>query len=303
MKVSAVIPTRNRQVDLVRAIESVLCQTRVPDQLVIIDQSPGVESKTATADLLGLSSVNLAVSYIHDPGIAGLVAAKDFSLGINTGDIVMFLEDDVILQPDYVQNLLQGFVDKPNMMGSCGVLVSSPTAGKIYRYFFKLFHRGIFYDRRVDIHGNPAAWEKKFIQSAYLSGGVSAYRRSVFEKVRFDTCNDFFMLEDIDFSTRAVREFGKDRFFINTSARLNHLMSDLNRARLAGRYERKLREFLVFYKKNRDQPWARASLLWLLNGLFLEAVVATIKLRNFGPVKGYFAGLISGIRYQVKWVT
>jgi GT2 family glycosyltransferase len=169
-----------------------------------------------------------------------------------------------------------------------------------YQKLFHLFHRGIFHDRRVGVHGNPAAWVQKLIPSTYLSGGVSAYRRAVFDKVKLDTRNDFFMLEDIDFSTRAVCEFGAGRFFINTSARLTHLMSPVNRARLAGRYERKLREFVVFYKKNRGQASSLANLLWLLVGLSFEAIVAAARARHIGPLSGSIKGLLDGIKWRVR---
>ena len=41
MRLTAVIPTRNRPVDLGKAVASVLTQTRLPDTLMIVDQSPG----------------------------------------------------------------------------------------------------------------------------------------------------------------------------------------------------------------------------------------------------------------------
>ena len=52
------------------------------------------------------------------------------------------------------------------------------------------------------------------IPSDYISGGLSAYRREVFEAVPFDVENGFFALEDIDFSTRVARAYGS-RLYIN----------------------------------------------------------------------------------------
>mgnify|MGYP000465487560 CR=1 FL=1 len=39
MIISAVIPTKNRPHDLLQAVRSILSQKRLPDQLIIIDQS------------------------------------------------------------------------------------------------------------------------------------------------------------------------------------------------------------------------------------------------------------------------
>ena len=37
MKISAVIPTKNREIDLVKAVVSVYNQTKIPEELIIID--------------------------------------------------------------------------------------------------------------------------------------------------------------------------------------------------------------------------------------------------------------------------
>jgi glucosyl-dolichyl phosphate glucuronosyltransferase len=300
MQISIVIPTRHRPADLGCAVESVLRQSRLPDQLLIIDQSNDAESRTRVNSLFATAGKRAALVYVHDAGIPGLVAAKKVGVEHSSGDIVMFLEDDIVLEENYVKTLAQGFLDHPEMMGSCGVVTQAASAPGLYCWFFHFFHRGIFFDRRVGIRGNPNISRNGMIPSVFLSGGISAYRRTVFEKVLFDTANDFFMLEDIDFSTRAARVFGKDHFCINTGARLQHLMSPVNRARLRIRYERKIREFICFYKKNRDQQLSLMNLSWLFIGLFLEALFVSLTSGHYGPISGFFKGLITGFRWRIK---
>lgn len=302
MRVSAVIPTKNRPVDLLRAVDSVLKQKVMPEELLVIDQSDTEASKDAVFELFnGLPNVPTLI-YVYDPTIAGLIAAKAEAVARSIGDIIMFLEDDIVLEPEYVGNLTQGFIDDGEMMGASGVITEVAGTGSFYRSMFRLFHRGIFFDKRIDIHGHITTaekTEKRLIQSTYLSGGVSAYRRIVFERVKFDLDNNFFMLEDIDFSTRAAREFGPEHFFINTSARLAHLMSPINRTRLGFRYRRKLREFVCFYKKNSSEPGALPALIWLLIGMLIEAMVISAKSRHVGPIFGFFHGLADGIRWKI----
>ena len=48
MLITAVIPTRGRPDDLERAVESVWTQSRRPDELLIIDQSPDDASRRRT---------------------------------------------------------------------------------------------------------------------------------------------------------------------------------------------------------------------------------------------------------------
>jgi len=64
---TAVIPTRNRPGDLAKAVASVLNQTVLPDELMIVDQSPGDESRTMVDSLMA-AKAGLKLTYIHDPG-------------------------------------------------------------------------------------------------------------------------------------------------------------------------------------------------------------------------------------------
>lgn len=294
---TAVIPTRNRPGDLAKAVASVRAQVRAPDELLIVDQSPGSESRDLVASLMeGAAGIRLV--YIHDTGITGLVDAKRVAFQRSSGDILCFLEDDVVLEPEYIEEIESGFRARPDMLGCCGVVSNLPPLPPFYGAMFHLFHRGIFRDPRVGIHGRFEGAGHPLIPSRALSGGLSAWRRKVLDAIPFDVANDFFMLEDIDFSTRAEAHFGP-RFFINPNARLAHNMSPLNRERLGERQRRKLREYMLFYKKRSATLGALPNLIWLLSGLFLEAMMQALSSRSPAPLKGYVAGLRDGIRRKL----
>lgn len=297
MLITAVIPTKNRPHDLARAVASVRNQRRLPDELLIVDQSPDEASRTAVQAALDGSALRARLSYVLDSSISGLVPAKAEAVRRARGDVVCFLEDDTVLEPDYLLQMERGFLDVPAMLGCCGVVTNLPPLPPFYVRLFHFFHRGIFHDARVGVHGFARGSNLPLISSNYLSGGLSAYRREVFDAVSFDLENDFFMLEDVDFSTRAAQRFGQ-RFFINPNARLEHRMSPVNRAVLGSRQRRKLREFLVFYKKRRDAGNSPATLL-LLTGLLLEAGYQAVLERTPAPVAGYFLGLWDGVRWKL----
>jgi len=298
MLISAVIPTRNRPADLENAVVSVIRQQRAPDELLVIDQSANGDSRERVERAFTTLGSRIALVYVHDARIPGLVAAKQLAVARARGDLVCFLEDDVVLESDYVLSIERAFAENPSMMGCSGVVSNLPDLPRYYQQLFHFFHRGIFRDARVGIYGMAAGRHLPLIRSDYLSGGLSAYRREVFAAIPFDVANDFFMLEDIDFSTRAARHFGA-RFYINPNARLEHRMSPLNRAVLGPRQRRKLREFLVFYKKRRHVDRAGADLLLLLIGLFLEAGYQAARARRLSPFAGYLLGLWDGVRWKL----
>lgn len=301
MTISAVIPTRNRPQDLMRAVKSVTTQRRLPEELLIVDQSTGDESKREVLGYFATLNQSIKLNYIHDTRIKGLVEAKARAVQESTGSVISFLEDDVVLLPDYFSLMERGFLDHPEMLGCSGVVTNVPSRGLAYRWLFKLFHRGIFYDPRIDLHGRcEHSKQGKLVRSRYLSGGLSAYRHKVIEQVPFDIVNDFFMLEDIEYSTRASKVFGDEHFYINTAMCLEHHMSPVNRERSGLRWERKLYEYVCFYKKHRKESGAVIHLTWLLIGLGLEATFVSIRTLNPGPFLGALRGLVRGFRYRLR---
>lgn len=292
-RITAVIPTKNRPLDLPHAVTSILSQSRIPDELVIIDQSDDSQSKGAI-DSVWLEHSLIKLIYIHDTTITGLVDAKRYALSYATGDIVCFLEDDVVLENDYIEQIEKGFIGEPKMVGCCGVITNPPSYPRGYKFFFHVFHRGIFRDKRVGNFDKCVGSNNALIISDKLSGGVSAWKKEVFLQVKFDVENDFFMLEDMEFSTR-VNEKYPSQLYINSNARLAHNCSPVNRQILGPRQTRKVTEFILYYKKRKFYPWAHLSIVWLLIGALFEAIFQSAMNKSMLPVLGYFKGIRIGI--------
>ncbi len=291
--ITVIVPTKNRPLDLLKAIESIFLQTRLPDECIIIDQSEIADTYDSIFNLA--SSFNsIRLDYVLDTNIKGLVEAKEVGVRRSTGNIILFLEDDIVLSKDYIQQIENGFSSNPSMMGCCGVITNQPTQSLLYKFLFTLFHRGIYGDVRFGVAGKYFKKRASFIRSNMLSGGTSAWRRDVFNHIPFDTCNGFHMYEDIDFSTRVYVAY-HGQLYINTNARLEHYWSPINRQILGPKQARKIRESITYYKKRKNWPFAFPSLVWLLFGLFFESLVQSSLSLSFGSVWGYLIGLRDGI--------
>lgn len=292
MSITAVIPTRNRPQDLVKAVASILAQTRLPEELLIVDQSLDCRSRDAIQALM-TSNPAITLTYVFDSCISGLVEAKHVAANTALGNIVCFLEDDIVLEPEFLEQIMLGFEHNPDMMGCCGVITNPPTQSIYYAVFFHFFHKGIYRDKRVGIYGASQGHGHSLIESDCISGGLSAWRREVFLRVPIDCVNGFHMYEDIDFSTRVFRSYG-GHLYINPNARLAHYFSPVNRLTQRVRQRRKMTECVVFFRKRRKIPWATLSMLWLLVGCLLEAGLQSLKLRSVDPIVGYFQGVCDG---------
>jgi glycosyltransferase involved in cell wall biosynthesis len=302
VKISTIVPTIFRPAGLAEVVDSILKQTRIPDELIIVDQSPDDRSKNVVNEIFAGRRERPNLVYVHDSSFQSLVHAKEVGVRNSSGDVVSFLEDDVVLSPDYLQEMEVEFLKNPAMKGCSGIIPDSPLWTDFYRFFFHLFHRGLFYDPRGNFHNKNNVDGRVMHESNYLSGGISAYKKEVFEKVEFDRLNDFHMFEDVDFSTRAAKIFGKENFFVHTGMHLEHKMSPINRPSLRPRWRRKLRETLCFFKKNQDRSFSLVCLLWLLIGACLESLVSAVRLNNAGPVTGAARGVVDGIFYQLSEV-
>lgn len=298
MKISAVIPTLNRHQDLILAVDSVKNQIRKPDELIIIDQSD-MNYLTDLFCKFSYDHESLNIVYVHDLKIRGLVDAKASSLMLATGEIICFLEDDVVLEPNYFLEIERGFLHCNTMLGCSGIITNPPPISPLKLFLFHIFHRGIYKDNRVDIFGNFDGVGHQLIPSRMISGGLSAWRSVVFNFVRFDKDSGFHMMEDIDFSTRVYEHF-QGNLYINPNARLAHYSSPLGRDSIATAKRRKTNEIIIYFKKRNHLRWSFLSCCWLLFGMLIFSISASIHMKSFNPVLSFFRGLNDGVFRSVE---
>ena len=99
---------RNREQELYGLIDSVVQQVRPPDQFVVVDagSNPHLE-----AELLGRLRGRVPLTYVHaEPG---LPHQRNVGVGASTGDILAFLDDDVVLDRDFVAEVVGFFSATP----------------------------------------------------------------------------------------------------------------------------------------------------------------------------------------------
>jgi glycosyltransferase involved in cell wall biosynthesis len=107
--------TEKRWDDLVAAVESVQRQTLSSKEIVVvIDHNPA---------LLRRVQENLSgVIAIENGGDKGLSGARNSGWSTAQGEIVAFLDDDAIAEPDWLENLVERYAD-PDVVGAGGKIV------------------------------------------------------------------------------------------------------------------------------------------------------------------------------------
>lgn len=287
---SIVIPTKNRPSDLLIALSSIIPQMESTDELIIIDQSdkpfsnPSIETKKN-------------IYYHYSPFINGLVQAKHHSLSFAKNNVVVFLEDDIELSTNYLSNVRSAFHDQ-RLIAGCGTEIKSSNS-YLYRLMFNISHLGSFHDPRVHCVCSIGTSDY-FISSRYLSGGISFFRKEVFDRVEFDLSNNFFALEDIDFSTRVYAAFPDHKMGIFKHICLHHHRSPVNRANAYLIWSRKIREYIVFYKKQKFSLVTLLSFTWLLLCLFMHSLSSSLVHFQFDPIRGFLNGFYNGLAHSIR---
>lgn len=298
LTLAVVIPTKNRPRDLAVALDSVVQQERPPDELILVDQSDEPIATESLSLLQEALPAGARLVYVHDRSISGLVHAKDVGAGRAVSEVVAFLEDDIELEPAYLRVIEQAFLADPGMVGCCGVVTNPPVSSASYVAFHELFHRGLFEDPR------PRIFRREFlaqgssgtkVESHALSGGLSAWRRVVFQEVPFDTSGRFHMLEDFEFSTRVHERFGPS-LYVLPEARLAHHVAPAGRASAGVRHRRKATEYMTLYRQRRTFPSGLFDVAWLVVGLLLAAVRDAVHDRSVAPITGTLEGVGLGLR-------
>ncbi len=147
MTFSFVIPTKNRPTELATVFNAILAQTRLPEQVIIIDQSsPDKVIKDKLAPLAKKAKITL--DYIHDESIKGLVQAKAASIQYNSCDYISFFDDDIVHKTNYLEAIEQAFMVHSDMIGVNGVIINNPQESFIKRTIFRLTHFGLYKDNR-----------------------------------------------------------------------------------------------------------------------------------------------------------
>lgn len=250
---SLIICTYMRPKPLLKLLESVRKQTVYPDEILIVDGSKNEETEIA---LLHNKFKNLKY-YLVDEKDRGLTKQRNFGIKnvSNVTEIVCFLDDDTVLDDDYFEQLLNTYKVYPEALGVGGYIrneikweyVGFNYQPKINEFYLDGWKRkeGIRFVLRKKLgldsdcppgfsplfsHARSVGFlppNNRVYEAELLMGGVSSFRKKVFESFHFSTYFEGYGLyEDADFCIR-VAKAGK--LYVNTNAKLNHYHEDSGR--------------------------------------------------------------------------
>lgn len=295
LSISAIIPTKNRPDELARAVESILRGTLVPGEIIVIDQSTNDLSRNAVDQLFrnAPESLRSAVElvYVQDPAISGLTAARNRSMEIAHGDVWLFIDDDMVAEPEFLENLVEAYSHHPEAAGISGIITNYSPPDLFYRRWSAIFARGPFHDER-----QPVYWaaerlrDAKPIKVRMLGGGMMSFRADAIRGIRFDpNLTGVSLAEDSDFTLR-LSEAGAE-LYIAPSARIEHRHSVVGRATDHWLRAHAQASYYLYYRHWRKGIANRTYFAWLRAGYTIAIALACLKRRSPQPLWSFRAGV------------
>lgn len=262
MRMSVVIVTYRRPGDLDEALASVVAQRRAPDEVLVVAQ-PDDAATVPVVEAYAAKTGGLVRLVPNDRGDA-LTIARNVGVEAASGDLLVFLDDDVVLDPGYLGTLETYMAAHPAVLGAQGHWARDAQPGlrgRLKAAFARAFLLTRYEARRCRVlpsgHLTYPLRPRGPTPCMWLSGCNMAYRREVFRDRRFDErlLRGSFG-EDWDFSYRLWRRHPGSLVLL-PEARLVHKSSPLSRAPVPDLVLR--REAYAAYLRARNVPGPAAA--------------------------------------------
>ena len=271
---------------LLQLLQSVQNQTVYPNEILIIDGSLNNETEVVLKEN---SFENLSYFLVSSQD-RGLTRQRNFGISkVGTAiEIVCFLDDDTVLENNYFEEIIKGYSQYPNALGVGGYIINESECEyvgenytpKIDEYYFDGWKRkdgsrfilrkklGLDSDcppgfSSLFLHGRSVGFlppSGKIYEVEQLMGGVSSFRKKVFETIQFSTYFEGYGLyEDADFTLR-LSKIGK--LYLNTAAKLNHYHDSSGRPNQYKYGKMVVRNGWYVWRVKNPNPLINAKLKW-----------------------------------------
>jgi len=235
-----------RPLAIKKLLKSVQSQTKIPQQIVVVDGSTNEETRYLLNESFSMLSLDY---FLVDKEHRGLTRQRNFGVQqVNPSiDIVCFLDDDIVLEPDYFEQIEKTYKLHSDAIGVGGIDL------KENRFFLKqadaLYNRFAYYELDGWVIKESLRYKARKLfgllsdmppgiippfsngrsgfppngniyQVEHFMGGIGSYKKSLFNDIGFSKYFEGYGLyEDFDFCVRALR-FGK--LYVNTNAKVWH---------------------------------------------------------------------------------
>lgn len=305
---------------LLNLLNSVKQQTLYPNEILIIDGSTNQE----TEQILGQNQFQNLNYFLVQKEDRGLTRQRNYGISkvSSASEIICFLDDDTILEPNYFEEILKTYSIFPAALGVGGFINNESKWEKVAQDYLPTI-KDFVYDgwkrkdgsrfvlrKRLGLDSNakPGFMPEfsngrgigflppsgKIYEVEQLKGGVSSFRKSVFDRFKFSTYFEGYGLyEDADFTFR-LSKTGK--LHVNTNAQLGHFHNHSGRPDKFAYGRMVVRNGWYVWRVKFPNPAVKARVKWNLITLLLTFILLSNVFTKSNKKQAFseFLGRISG---------
>lgn len=330
MKFSLIVCTYMRPKALTNLLDSVNLQTSYPDQIIIVDGS----TNELTKEVLKEKNYKNLEYFLVEDHQRGLTKQRNFGIDQLSDDVevMCFLDDDIILTPEYFEKLIQTYQIYPNAGGVGGYITNEVSWRKLQdgevasyseyqaeNWVRPLGSRNVVRKRLGLLSDRPPCMMPEFSNGfsigffpptdkiykvEHFMGGVSSFRKNVVDTIKFSTYFEGYGLyEDSDFTLRVSKKYD---LYVNAGAKLGHYHEAAGRPNQFYYGKMVTRNGWYVWKVRYPKVSLKARIKWNIIAILLAIIRFTNILRKSGrkaaftESMGRFYGLLTLIVNKPK---
>jgi GT2 family glycosyltransferase len=159
--ISIIVPAYNKPQDLLECLVALIASSCLSSEIIVVDDA-STDDIASVAARMGVHLLRLATN-------SGPAAARNYGARHARGDILFFVDADVVVTPEAVSRVAEVFEAHPDLAAIFGSYDARPRAEGLVSQYRNLLHHF------VHQHGKPEA--------STFWAGCGAIRRSVFQEV------------------------------------------------------------------------------------------------------------------------
>lgn len=293
LTLSLIICTKDRKEILWKTLDSIFQQSYLPDEIIIID-----DGNLPVEELKSFVTPHISKYLYIKKDTPGLTFSRNLGVDYAKGEIILFLDDDVLLDPNYIEEIMSIYAnDKDQLiMGVTGSLKYEYNPGVI------AFLRFFCMDGTTPGKTLPSGFGVLVREGAihnvmdvqWLAGCNMSYRRDVFNDNRFDqTLGKYAWGEDKDFSYRLSKKY---RLVATPLAKLTHLKASSGRINREHFGYMEIYNSYLFFRKNMAPKMTNwLALFWAFAGILLKNSINLINFNKRSQMARQLSGNIRGL--------
>jgi len=301
MNVSVIIATMNREKELGQCLDSVVRQTLLPKEIVIVDD--GNLNKEDISKVI-LEPIEFKYHKKNEPSLS---KSRNIGAKLAQSQLLLFLDDDVVLEPNYIEEIVKVFeADKAGQIGGVsGIIINKRPKPSYFKIWERMFCLGFgkpgvilpwgFFTRINNL--------KDVTRVDWIPGGLSCFRKKVFDNFQLYDFKEFghggrHGSADIEFSLQINKKY---KLVVTPFAKLYHYKSEstkMSSYRMS--FKQTFNQGVIFEKYSKKNLinifcfyWAILGLIFGNLGAALLAKAKKERQRRLYSALGNFSGICS----------